>query len=70
MRLRTPLAIALVAGVALAACGSDDSSTDGTGAPDESSDTTTAGSTTPQVPSDDSEVVAGEADRAHELERT
>ena len=61
MRLRTPLAIALVAGVTLAACGSDDSSTDGTGAPDESSDTTTAGSTTPQVPSDGSEVVAGEA---------
>jgi NitT/TauT family transport system substrate-binding protein len=66
MRLRTPLAIALVAGVALAACGSDDSSTDGTGTPedsatDDSSDTSTAESTAPEAPSDGSEVVAGEA---------
>ena len=71
MRLRTPLALALVAGVALAACGSDDSttddsstddsSTDGVGSTDGSSDTSGAESTAPESPGGGSEVVAGEA---------
>ncbi|HUV18155.1 MAG TPA: ABC transporter substrate-binding protein [Ilumatobacteraceae bacterium] len=72
MRLRTPLALALVAGVALAACGSDDSSTDGTDGTgttdtstdtsiDTSTDTSSAGSTAPESPSGGSAVVAGEA---------
>ena len=77
MRLRTPLALALVTGLALAACGSDDPSTDGTdgaGTSDDSSDaatdttdttdTTDAGGaepTTPESTEGGSEVVAGEA---------
>ena len=62
MRLRTPLALALVAGVALAACGSDDSSSDdGNGTTDPSSDTTSAESATTESPSGGSDVVAGEA---------
>ena len=65
MRLRTPLALALVAGVALAACGSDDSSTDDSGtaadSSDTSSDTSTAATTAPESASSGSDVVAGEA---------
>lgn len=61
MRLRTPLALALVAGVALAACGSDDSSTDGTDSSDTSTDTSSAEISTPESPSGGAEVVAGEA---------
>jgi NitT/TauT family transport system substrate-binding protein len=61
MRLRTPLALALVAGVSLAACGSDDSSSDDTGTTDTSGDTASAESTTPESPSSGSDVVAGEA---------
>ena len=57
MRLRTPLALALVAGVALAACGSDDSSTDDSSTTDASSTESTA----PESPSGSSDVVAGEA---------
>lgn len=61
MRLRTPLALALVAGAALAACGSDDSSTDGADTTDGSSETSNADSTAPESPGSGSEVVAGEA---------
>jgi NitT/TauT family transport system substrate-binding protein len=68
MRLRTPLGLALVAGIALAACGSDDSSTDGTSdtadtgtTADTSTGTSGAEPTTPESPSGGSEVVAGEA---------
>lgn len=61
MRLRTPLALALVAGVALAACGSDDSSTNGTDNSDTSTDTSSSETTTSESPSGASDVVAGEA---------
>jgi ABC-type nitrate/sulfonate/bicarbonate transport system substrate-binding protein len=65
MRLRTPLALALVAGVALAACGSDDSSTDDSSTSDESTatstDASTAESTAPESTVGGSDVVAGEA---------
>lgn len=60
MRLRTPLGLVLVAGLALAACGSDDSSTDGSGNTD-SSGTSSVESTAPESPDGVSEVVAGEA---------
>lgn len=65
MRLRTPLALALVAGVALAACGSDDSSTDDSSTSDASTatstDASTAESTAPESTVGGSDVVAGEA---------
>jgi len=65
MRLRTPLALALVAGVALAACGSDDSSSDDSSTSDASSatstDASTAESTAPESTAGGSDVVAGEA---------
>ncbi len=70
MRLRTPFALALVAVVTLAACGSDDSSTDdsadtgttddtATTEPSDSTETTDTDTTT--TPSVGSEVVGGEA---------
>jgi NitT/TauT family transport system substrate-binding protein len=71
MRLRTPLALAVAAGLALAACGSDDSSTDDTGTTDgtgttgdgseTSTDTSAAEATTTEASSGGSDVVAGEA---------
>ena len=64
MRLRTPSSLALVALVALAACGSDDSSTDGTTTGTEtgtSADTGSTESSAPAAPAGVSDVVAGEA---------